>query len=139
MLTNGCFATVWAKEKAGEKWTQVRLSQSMKDKEGKYFNDYSGFPTLVGKAHEFIQGQDIPEKGLRVKVITCGSRRRKSDKDGKWYQTDIITNMELANPTGTAETATPAPAAAPEATPADEGFMELPDVGLPDDDDLPFC
>ena len=123
----GGFMTVWSSEpsKTGGT-TRVRLSSSRKNKKTEeYEQDFSGFCTFIGQAHDMAA--NLKEKD-RIKILECDVGTT-YDKDKKVeYVNYKVFKFEMADgstPTAGTITATPKKAAI-----AEEGEL--------DEDNCPF-
>lgn len=65
--TNQCYAKVWTVDKK-EKYLDLRISTSEKDKDGNYVNS-SWFPRVIGHAFQSLKN-DLKE-GDRIKITQC--------------------------------------------------------------------
>lgn len=134
----GGFVKIWKVENKG-KYSIVQMSSSRKDAEGNYNTDFQhNFVSFVGKAHNDVQNEVIPEKGgLTIQILSCEvTRKYDAGKNAEYTnfsvfdyavpEVDSTTNTRSAS-AGTGakskkQTAKPAPAEAPD----------------DDDDELPF-
>lgn len=70
MFANGSYATIWQVKKIEEKYSEMRISTSSKDKTtGEYSQDFGAFVRFVGKAHQ--EAQHLGERD-RFKIVRCG-------------------------------------------------------------------
>ena len=86
MFCNGAYAKLWEIKRIEEKYSDVRISTSSKQDDGKYKEDFGGFVRMVGKAHkamEFINEKDS------FKIVKCGVENR-YDKEKKVTYTNYI-------------------------------------------------
>ena len=124
----GGYMTVWSAEpsKSGNT-TRVRLSSSRKNKKtDEYEQDFSGFCTFIGQAHEMAS--HLKEKD-RIKILECDVGTTYDKEKKVEYVNYKVFSFEMADgSTPTANTATPAPKK--KAALAEEGEV--------DEDDLPF-
>lgn len=80
MFSVGSFAYVWEIKSREERYTDIRISTSKKDKEtGEYHQDFGAFVRLVGKAHE--KAAKLNEKD-HFEILKCGVEN-KYDKEKK--------------------------------------------------------
>lgn len=90
------FMTVWGVEqaKAGNV-TRVRLSASRKNKKtGEYEQDFSGFCTFIGKAHDnasFLKERD------RIKILSCDVSTSYDKDKGVGYVNYKVFDFEMAD------------------------------------------
>ena len=124
----GGYMTVWSTEpsKSGST-TRVRLSSSRKNKKtDEYEQDFSGFCTFIGQAHEMAS--NLKEKD-RIKILECDVGTTYDKEKKVEYVNYKVFTFEMADgsaPTTGTDTATPKKKAAL----AEEGEVE--------EDDLPF-
>lgn len=122
----GGYMTVWSAEpsKSGST-TRVRLSSSRKNKKtDEYEQDFSGFCTFIGPAHEMAA--NLKEKD-RIKILECDVGTTYDKEKKVEYVNYKVFGFEMAD--GSTPTATNAPAKKKAAL-AEEGEV--------DEDDLPF-
>lgn len=131
------FARVWSVENKGN-YSVAKISISKKNKETeKYDVEFQdGFVRLIGNAHEFFQGVDIPEKGYPVKITSCDVTNKYDNAKEKLYYNFAIFGLEDANNSS-------GNATAQKSQPAKESGKKTPpaqDYSMLDDDDvqLPF-
>lgn len=123
----GGYMTVWSAEpsKSGST-TRVRLSSSRKNKKtDEYEQDFSGFCTFIGPAHEMAA--KLKEKD-RIKILECDVGTTYDKEKKVEYVNYKVFGFEMAD--GSAPTATNAAPAKKKAALAEEGEV--------DEDDLPF-
>lgn len=90
------FCSVWSVEpsKTG-KTTRVRLSSSRKNKmTDEYEQDFSGFCTFIGKAHDMAQ--DLQPKD-RIKILECDVGTTYDKESHKEYVNYKVFDFEMAN------------------------------------------
>lgn len=90
------FCSVWSAEpsKTG-KTTRVRLSSSRKNKAtGEYEQDFSGFCTFIGKAHEMAQNLQPKD---RIKILECDVGTTYDKENNKEYVNYKVFEFEMAN------------------------------------------
>lgn len=96
---NGGYMTVWSVEegKSG-KTTRVRLSSSRKDKRtGEYVQDFSGYCTFIGPAHEMAGKLNQRD---RIKLGECDVTNS-YDKEAKTTYVDYkVFGFEPLSPSG---------------------------------------
>lgn len=94
---NNTYAKIWKVDNKGN-YSTCSMTISKKDKEsGEYKTDFQdGFVRLVGQAHEFVSGKDIPEKGgLGVRIGDCDvSRRYDSEKNTTYTNFTVFSFKE---------------------------------------------
>ena len=109
MFSAESFAYIWEVKSRAERYTDVRISTSKKDKEtGEYHQDFGAFVRLVGKAHE--KAVKLGERD-HFQILKCGVENR-YDKEKKATFTNYLI-FDIA---------------------VDDQVPEVPDV----DDEIPF-
>ena len=96
MFANDKYAKVWKifpLEKDDQKYTDVQLSTSKKDKKG-YQTDFADNARLIGEAHK--KAQEL-EANDRIKILSCGVTNFYSKDKGKKYYTFCIFDFEFDN------------------------------------------
>lgn len=124
----GGYMTVWSAEpsKSGNT-TRVRLSSSRKNKKtDEYEQDFSGFCTFIGQAHEMAA--HLKEKD-RIKILECDVGTTYDKEKKVEYVNYKVFTFEMA------DGSTPA---AGNTTPATKKKAALAEEGEIDEDDLPF-
>lgn len=92
MFSAGSFAKLWEIRKREEKYTDIRISTSRKNKDtGEYEQDFGDFARLVGKAHE--AAEDLND-GDRFKIIKCGVENRYNKEKKVTYYNFVIFEIE---------------------------------------------
>lgn len=87
MFAAGSFAKLWEKKDPEAKYTEVRISTSVKDKRtGEYSQDFGGYVRMVGQAHDAVA--DL-EEGDSFKIVRCGVTNR-YDKSKKVTYTNYV-------------------------------------------------
>ncbi|MBR4490048.1 hypothetical protein IKP13_05370 [bacterium] len=96
MFASGYWAKIWEIKDIRDKYTDARISTSVKNKQtDKYEQDFGAFVRLVGQAHEQIQYLSAED---RFKIIRCGVTN-KYDKDKKTTYTNyVIFEIEAEDP-----------------------------------------
>ena len=93
MFSAGSFAKLWEIRKREEKYTDIRISTSRKDKDtGEYKQDFGDFARLVGKAHE---AADHLEDGDRFKIVKCGVENHYNKEKKVTYYNFVIFEIEM--------------------------------------------
>ena len=123
---NGAYMKVW-KVEPHESFTKLNVSSSKKIRgtdPPEYDTDYSGFVSLVGKAHTKVEANGLSE-GDRIHIVDCEvTTKYDSAKDVK-YTNFTIWDWEPADA----------------ASKAPDAVQESPKVSVnedEDEDDLPF-
>ena len=92
MFSEGSFVKLWEIRKREEKYTDIRISTSRKNKDtGEYEQDFGDFARLVGKAHE--AAEDLND-GDRFKIIKCGVENRYNKEKKVTYYNFVIFEIE---------------------------------------------
>lgn len=92
MFGAGSYAKLWEIRERKEKYTDIRISTSKKNKEtGNYEQDFGDFARLVGKAHE--AAEDLND-GDRFKIIKCGVENRYNKEKKVTYYNFVIFEIE---------------------------------------------
>lgn len=126
----GGYCSVWSCEpsKSGNT-TRVRLSSSRKNKQtGEYEQDFSGFCTFIGPAHELAKG--LKEKD-RIKILECDVNTTYDREKKIEYVNYKVFGFEMAD-------GSPAPSPTATAKPAAKKTAPLVEEGEVDEDALPF-
>ncbi len=92
----GNFMSVWSTElsKSGNT-TRVRLSSSRKNKmTGEYEQDFSGFCTFIGKAHEMAKSLQAKD---RIKILECDVGTTYNKEQKKEYVNYKVFDFEMAD------------------------------------------
>lgn len=135
----GAFARIWSVESKGNySVANISISKKNKDTEKYDVEFQDGFVRLVGNAHEFMQGVNIPEKGYPVKITSCDVTNKFDGDKKKLYYNFAIFGLEDANSGGNggnapAQNNAPAKAGGKKSAPKSD-FAALDD----DDAQLPF-
>ncbi len=90
------FCSVWSTEpsKSGST-TRVRLSSSRKNKAtGEYEQDFSGFCTFIGKAHDMAQNLRPKD---RIKILECDVGTTYDKEKQKEYVNYKVFDFEMAD------------------------------------------
>lgn len=89
---NGAYATIWAVEPK-EKYTNVRLSTSRKNRDGTYDQDFGGYVSFIGDAHTAASG--LKEKD-RIKILECSATSRYDKAKNTTYHNYQVYSFEPA-------------------------------------------
>lgn len=80
MFANGSYAKLWEIKSIGEKFSDVRISTSVKNKKtDEYEQDFGSFVRMVGQAHKQME---YLKDGDRFQIVRCGVTN-KYDKEKK--------------------------------------------------------
>ena len=130
-LRIGSYMSVWSTEpsKTG-KTTRVRLSASRKNQApGEYEQDFAGFCTFIGKAHN--KAQNLQQRD-RIKILECDVSNSYDKEKQKEYVNYKVFDFEMANGSASGgDDHKPTDKKKP-AFAVDDGEVES------DDDNLPF-
>lgn len=91
MFSVGSYAKLWQIKEIKEKYSEVRISTSRKNKEGKYEQDFGGFVRMVGQAHEQI---DYLTEGDSFKIVRCGVSNTYDKEKKVTYNNFVIFEIE---------------------------------------------
>lgn len=91
MFSVGSFAKLWQIKEIKEKYSEVRISTSRKNKEGKYEQDFGGFVRMVGQAHEQI---NYLTEGDSFKIVRCGVSNTYDKEKKVAYNNFVIFEIE---------------------------------------------
>lgn len=116
----GKFVTVWKIEDKG-KYSDVQISSSSKNKEGKYETDFTAIARFIGHAHNKLS--QIKLKDL-IKLVSC-EVKNKYDKEKKviTYTNYAVFDFEPFNANSSTAPATK---------------QDEPNVSIEDPDEMPF-
>ena len=77
------YATIW-KIETEEKYSNVRLTTSRKDKEGEYHNSNWSFVRFIGEAHDKVKDITLGDKEkLRIKITSGHFTNEPYEQDGE--------------------------------------------------------
>ena len=80
--TNTVYGKVWKIVGRSDKYMDIQMSTSEKDRDGNYINS-SWFPRIIG--HAFNELKDTLKEGDRIAITKCKlSNERFRDKDGNY-------------------------------------------------------
>lgn len=90
------FCSVWSTEQSKTgKTTRVRLSSSRKNQmTGEYEQDFSGFCTFIGKAHDMAQNLQPKD---RIKILECDVSTTYDKEKQKEYVNYKVFDFEMAD------------------------------------------
>ena len=100
----GNYLSVWSTEpsKSGNT-TRVRLSSSRKNKmTGEYEQDFSGFCTFIGKAHEAAKSLKAKD---RIRILECDVGTTYNKEQQKEYVNYKVFDFEMADSNTSGNTA----------------------------------
>ena len=92
MFSVGSYAKVWEVKRIEEKYIDLRISTSKKDKDGNYEQDFGGFVRLVGKAR--TEGEYL-NVGDSFKIVRCGVENRYDNEKKMTYTNFIVFELEI--------------------------------------------
>ena len=92
MFSNGSYAKIWDIKRSEDKYTDIRISTSKKDKEtGKYSQDFGGFVRMVGQAHKAMDHLEVEDS---FKIVRCGVENRYDKSTKTTYNNFVIFEVE---------------------------------------------
>lgn len=91
MFSVGSYAKLWQIKEIKDKYSEVRISTSRKNKEGKYEQDFGGFVRMVGQAHEQI---NYLTEGDSFKIVRCGVSNTYDKEKKVTYNNFVIFEIE---------------------------------------------
>lgn len=92
MFSAGSYAKIWEIKRKEDKFTDIRISTSKKDREtGKYSQDFGGFVRMVGQAHTAM---DHLEENDSFKIIRCGVENSYNKEKKTTYNNFVIFEVE---------------------------------------------
>lgn len=127
------FCSVWSTEpsKTG-KTTRVRLSSSRKNKmTDEWEQDFSGFCTFIGEAHEMAQNLKPKD---RIKILECDVSTTYDKEKNKEYVNYKVFSFEMADGSSSNSNGNKTGGKKKSPLATDEGEVEE----LDEDSDLPF-
>ena len=92
MFSVGSYAKVWEVKRIEEKYIDLRISTSKKDKDGKYEQDFGSFVRLVGKARTDGEYLNV---GDSFKIVRCGVENRYDKEKKQTYTNFIVFELEI--------------------------------------------
>ena len=122
------YMTVWSTEPStSSNTTKVRLSSSRKNKKtGEYEQDFSGFCTFIGKAHDMAAELKAKDRIMIVECDVSTSYNKEKKVEYVNYKVFDFTMADGSTPTTVTE------------TPAKKKTAPLAEEGEVEEDDLPF-
>lgn len=103
----GAYAKIWeVDDETGHKYATCQMSVSRKDKDsGEYKTEFQdGYVRLIGNAYdaieEYLEENDIPEKGLSVKISSCDVTNNYDKKKKKLFVNYAVFGMKIADEDG---------------------------------------
>jgi hypothetical protein len=103
----GAYAKIWeVDDETGYKYATCQMSVSRKDKDsGEYKTEFQdGYVRLIGNAYdaieEYLEENDIPERGLSVKISSCDVTNNYDKKKEKLYVNYAVFGMKIADEDG---------------------------------------
>lgn len=93
MFSVGSYAKIWEIKAINEKYSDIRISTSKKDKAtGEYSQDFGGFVRMVGQAHSQMS---FLHEGDKFKIVRCGVENTYNKEKKTTYNNFIIFEVEL--------------------------------------------
>lgn len=109
MFSVNSYAKIWEIKEIKEKYTDIRISTSVKNKTTeKYEQDWGAFVRLVGQAHQQMQ---YLSEGDKFKILRCGVTNSYDKEKKVTYTNYVIFEIEAVDP-------------ADPVNPADNPFLE---------------
>lgn len=102
-----CYAKVWD-IRPKEKYSDVRITVSRKQKDDTYKQEFGGFVRFIGSAHEKIKNMTVPKKGLSIKVLGTDCQNPRDEAKNITYYNFAVLDFEDASGGYSAKKATPA-------------------------------
>ena len=92
MFSNGSYAKIWEIKEIKEKYSEIRISTSVKNKQtDKYEQDFGGFVRMVGQAHEALKYMN---EGDRFKIESCGVTNKYDKEKKTTYWNCVVFKVE---------------------------------------------
>ena len=92
MFANGSYAKLWKIKSIGEKYSDVRISTSVKNKKtDEYEQDFGSFVRMVGQAH---QQMEYMNEGDRFQIVRCGVTNKYDKEKNVTYWNPVIFEIE---------------------------------------------
>lgn len=96
MFSNNSYAKLWEIKEIKDKYSNVRISTSTKNKEtGEYEDDFNGFARMVGQAHQQLQYMSERD---RFKIIRCGVSNKYDKEKKTTYWNCVVFEIEVVDP-----------------------------------------
>lgn len=135
----GGFVKIWKVENKG-KYSTVQMSSWKRDENENFYTDFQhNFVSFVGKAHEDVQNEVIPEKGgLTIQILSCEVTKKYDAENNVEYTNFSVFDYVVPEGDGTANTrpASAGTGAKSKKQTTKPAPAEAPDKD--DDDELPF-
>ena len=92
MFAANSWAKIWEIKEIKDKYSEVRISTSVKDKATeKYEQDFGAFVRMVGQAHKQMA---YLNEGDRFKIVRCGVTNKYDKESKKTYTNYVIFEIE---------------------------------------------
>lgn len=89
------YATIWELDRK-EKFTNVKLSTSRKNKEtGQYKDDFSGYVRFIGKAHDLAANLQVRD---RIQIDSCDVTTNYDKEKEKRYTNFLVFDATKQEP-----------------------------------------
>lgn len=96
MFSVGSYAKIWEIKEIKDKYSEIRISTSKKDKDsGEYSQDFGGKVRLVGQAHEQMK---YMSEGDKFKILRCGVTNKWDEEKKRMYVNYVIFEVEFEDP-----------------------------------------
>ena len=94
MFANGYYAKIWQIKEIKDKYSEIRISISTKNKNtNEYEQQFGGFVRMCGQAH---QQMSYLNEGDRFKIVRCGVTNHYDKEKNTTYTNYLIFEIELA-------------------------------------------
>lgn len=93
MFSVGSYAKIWEIKAINDRYSEIRISTSKKDKEtGEYSQDFGGYVRMVGQAHKAMD--HLQEKDS-FKIVRCGVENHYNKEKKITYNNFVIFEVEI--------------------------------------------
>jgi len=96
MFSVGSYAKIWEIKEIKDKYSEIRISTSQKDKNsGEYRQDFGAFVRMVGQAHQQLA---YMSEGDKFKILRCGVENSYNKEKKTTYTNYVIFEIEAEDP-----------------------------------------
>ena len=96
MFSVGSWAKIWDIKEIKDKYSEVRISTSIKNKNtNEYEQDFGGYVRMVGQAHQQLQ---YLSNGDRFKIVRCGVTNKYNKETKQTYTNYVVFEMDAEDP-----------------------------------------
>ena len=96
MFSVGSYAKIWKIKEISDKYSDIRISTSKKDKATEqYEQDFGAFVRMVGQAHEQMS---YLSEGDKFKILRCGVTNKYDKEKNVTYTNYVIFEIEADDP-----------------------------------------